>query len=179
MLHIEHAHICGLSLGGVIALWFAVHYPTRIKSAIFADTAARIGSEEIWDARIDAVRAGGMGAVRDAVLARFLSETFRQRHPETTQQIGAMIEATDPAGYIGTCAALRAADLREIVSAIHVPSLILVGALDVSTPPSQSQELHTAIAGSQLVIFPDVAHLSNVEQAEAFSKNVLAFVTRS
>jgi 3-oxoadipate enol-lactonase len=179
MLHIEQAHICGLSLGGAIALWFSAHYPSRVTSAIFANTAAKIGSEEIWNARIEAVSAGGMLSICDAVLARFLSEKFRWQHPEMTQKIGAMIEATDPAGYIGACAALRDVDLREIVGTIHVPSLILGGELDMSTPPAQARELHAAIGGSQLVIFPDVAHLSNIEQPEEFSKNMLDFVTHA
>ncbi len=177
-LQIERAHICGLSLGGMVALWFAAHNPDRVARAVFANTAARIGTEEIWEARIDAVRKGGMAAVRDAVLARFLSEKFRQQHPERTQQVAEMIEAINPIGYIGSCAALLDADLRGMVSAIHSPSLILAGELDASTPPAQSGELHTAIAGSQLVILHGAAHLSNVEQPEAFSKYMLSFLAQ-
>ncbi len=175
-LQIERAHICGLSLGGIIALSFVSQYPERVIRAVFANTAARIGTEEAWDARIDTVRKGGMAAIRDAVLARFLSTGFRQRHPEVAQKIGAMVEATNPVGYIGACAALRDADLRGTISTIHAPSLILGSELDESTPPSQAEELHAAIAGSKLVIFPQTAHLSSVEQPEAFSEHVLHFL---
>lgn len=178
-LQIARAHICGLSLGGMIALWFVSHYPERVMNAVFANTAARIGTTETWNTRIEAVKMGGMAAVRDTVLARFLSEGFRQRHPEVAQQIGAMIETTNPAGYIGACAALRDADLHERLVAIHVPSLIIAGELDESTPPSQSRELHAAIAGSQLVIFPETAHLSNVEQPERFNQCILAFLDQA
>lgn len=178
-LQIERAHVCGLSLGGMIALWFAARYPDRLARAVFANTAARIGTEEIWNARIEAVRTGGMGAVRDVVLARFLSEGFRQRHPEVVRQIGEMVEATNPVGYMGACAALRDADLREILAAIRAPSLIIAGTLDEATPPSQSRELHTAITGSELVVLREAAHLSNVEQPEEFSKAVLAFLVHS
>jgi 3-oxoadipate enol-lactonase len=177
-LQIERTHICGLSLGGMIALWFAATFPDRITSAIFANTAARIGTEETWNARIDTVRRGGMGAIRDAVLARFLSEGFRQRNPQVARHIGEMIEATNPIGYIGACAALRDADLREMVPTIHVPSLIVAGELDESTPPAQVRELHTAITGSELVEFKEVAHLSNVEKPEDFSQQMLAFLAR-
>jgi 3-oxoadipate enol-lactonase len=159
-LQIERTHICGLSLGGVIALWFAATYPDRVLSAVFANTAARIGTEETWNTRIDAVRMGGMAAIREAVVARFLSEGFRQRHPEMTRRMSEMIEATSPIGYIGACAALRDADLREMVSTIDVPSLILAGELDESTPASQARELHAAI--------------SNVEKPEEFSQCILA-----
>jgi len=175
-LQIERAHICGLSLGGLIALWFVAQYPERVSSAIFANTAARIGSGEIWNARIAAVRAGGMAAVRDATLGRFFSESFRQQEPEIVRLIGEMVVATNPVGYIGACIALRDADLRTMVKKIRVPSLILAGELDESTPPSQAQELHAAIAGSQLVIFPKVAHLSNVELFEKFNQALQNFL---
>ena len=175
-LQIDRAHICGLSLGGVIALWFSAKYPNRVASALFANTAARIGTEESWNTRIEAVRTGGMGAILDMVLARFLSEGFRQRHLEVTRLIGEMIKATNPKGYIGACAALRDADLRDILATIHVPSLILAGELDEATPPSQARELHAAITGSELVVLPEAAHLSNVEQPEEFSKHVLTFL---
>jgi pimeloyl-ACP methyl ester carboxylesterase len=112
-LGIEQAHVCGLSLGGMVALWFAASYPERVARAVFANTAAR-----------------------------FLSEAFRRKHPDVAQQMSEMIEATNPRGYIGGCAALRDADLQEILAAIHVPSLILAGELDEATPPWQAQELH-------------------------------------
>ncbi len=175
-LKIEQAYICGLSLGGIVALWIAIHHPERLMRAVFANTAARIGSLEIWDARIDAVRTGGMGAIRDATLARFLSQDFRRMHPDVVQQFSAMLEATDPDGYIGACAALREADLREMLTSIHVPSLIIAGELDESTPPSQARELHAAITGSKLIEFGRSAHLSNTEQPEAFSNAVLDFL---
>jgi 3-oxoadipate enol-lactonase len=120
----------------------------------------------------------GMAAVRDGVLARFLSERFRRRHPEIVQQISEMVESTNPKGYMAASAALRDTDLQKTMAAIHIPSLILASELDESTPPSQSQQLHAAIAGSELVILREVAHLSNVEQPEEFSRHVLSFLMR-
>jgi 3-oxoadipate enol-lactonase len=177
-LRIERAHVCGLSLGGMIALWLTANHPDRVAHAVFANTAARIGNMEMWNARIDAVRTGGMEAIRDAILARFLSEKYRLGHPEVVQQISETLVAINPNGYISACEALLEEDLHHVLSSIHSPSLILVGALDVATPPSQSQELHSAIAGSQLVIFPETAHLSNVEQSETFTNAILAFLAR-
>jgi 3-oxoadipate enol-lactonase len=172
-LSIARVHICGLSLGGMIGLWLAIHHPERIERAVFAHTAARIGTAEGWNARIEAVRAGGMAAVREAIVARFLSDGFRARHPETAHWLGDMLEATDPEGYIAACAALREADLRHLIHKIQIPSLILSGALDQATPPAQAEELHCAIRGSELIIFPGVAHLSNVEQPDAFNACLL------
>jgi 3-oxoadipate enol-lactonase len=173
-LSIAPAHICGLSLGGMIALWLAVHHPERIERAVFANTAARIGTVDGWNERIDAVRVGGMAAVRSTVVARFLSDGFRARHPETAHWIGDMVEGTNPAGYIAACAAVRDADLRHLIHRIRVPSLILTGALDEATPPAQAHELHKAIHGSDLIVFPGVAHMSNVEQPEAFNACLLS-----
>ncbi len=145
-LRIERAHICGLSLGGIVALWFAASYPDRVVRAVFANTAARIGTQESWNARIEAVRTGGMSAVRDMVLARFLSEGFRRKHPEVVRNLGEMLEATNPCGYMEACAALREADLRTALTVIRIPSLIIAGGLDESTPPSQARELTAVLA---------------------------------
>ena len=176
-LQIEQANICGLSLGGIVALWLAITHPERVThAAIFANTAARIGTEESWNARIEAVKTGGMAAIRDAVVARFLSAGFREHNPEVTQQISNMVGMTNPMGYSGACAALRDADLRTLVSTIHAPSLIIAGALDESTPPSQARELHTGIARSQLIVFDEVAHLSNIERPKEFSEYALNFL---
>lgn len=175
-LQIEQTQLCGLSLGGMIALWFTITYPTRVTRAVFANTAARIGTVERWNERIDAVKTNGMAAIRDASLTRFLSADFRQRNPEMTQQIGEMIEATPTTGYSGACAVLRDTDLRELVSTIHIPALILAGELDTSTPPSQARELHAALTGSQIHTFADVAHLSNVERPIEFSNYLQTFL---
>ncbi len=173
-LSIGRINICGLSLGGMIALWLAIRHPERIERAVFANTAARIGTADGWNARIGAVESGGMAAVREAVVARFLSEAFRARNPETAQWVGDMLEATNPEGYIAACVALRDADLRPLIDRIQVPSLVLAAALDESTPPAQAEELHNTIRGSELIIFPNVAHLSNVEQPDAFNACLLS-----
>ncbi len=176
-LQIEQAHICGLSLGGMVALWFAANFPERVTRAVFADTAARIGTAESWSTRIAQVRAGGMGAVGEMVLARFLTERFRRHHPDVALQVRNMIESTNPQGYISACVALRDADLHAALHAICVPSLIIVGEEDEATPPAQAQDLHSALKGSELVALREAAHLSNVEQPEAFRSAVLAFLS--
>ncbi|HET9493692.1 MAG TPA: 3-oxoadipate enol-lactonase [Chloroflexia bacterium] len=172
---LERAHICGLSLGGLTALWLAATHPERVSRAVFANTAARIGSSETWNARIEAVRAGGMASVRDAVVSRFLSPGFQARDPGTTGRFGDMVEATDPGGYIAACAALATTDLRPIVPNITAPSLIISGALDEATPPSQAAELHRAIPGSEMAAL-DAAHLSSLEQPTAFNALLLRFL---
>jgi 3-oxoadipate enol-lactonase len=160
-LDVLQANVCGLSLGGLV----------------FANTAARIGSVETWSARIEMVRAGGMAAIRDAVLARFLSAGFREREPEVAANVGAMLLATPPEGYVGCCAALRDADLRNLISTIEAPSLVIGGELDEATPPAQAEDLHGGIVPSELMVIPGVAHLSNLEAPELFSRRLLELVT--
>ena len=175
-LHVERAHLCGLSLGGLTALWVAAYHRERVGRAVFANTAARLGTTQSWDDRMRAVRAGGMTAISDTVVGRFLGARFRAAHPDVARRIGDMVEATPPAGYLAACAALRDADLRDVVSRIRAPSLIVAGELDESAPLRQSEELHAAIAGSELVVLPGAAHLTNVEQAEEFTRIVSTFL---
>lgn len=176
-LDIERANLCGLSLGGLVALWLAIHKPARVGRTVFANTAARIGSDETWRSRIQAVQSGGMAAIRDAVLARFLSADFREQHPDVTESVGRMLLATPPEGYVGCCAALRDADLRNLVSTVDAPSLVIGGELDEATPPAQAEDLHAGIVPSQLMVIPRVAHLSNLEAPELFSRRVLEHLT--
>jgi len=175
-LDIERAVVCGCSLGGVIALWLAANRPERLTGAVLANTGAKIGTNESWDARIAAVRAGGTVAVRDQVVGRFLTPEFRARDPETTALIAGMIEATNPEGYIAACEALRATDLRADASRVRVPVLIVGSERDQSTPPELSRELHASIDGSELVMIADAAHLSNVEQPDQFNRVLRRFV---
>jgi 3-oxoadipate enol-lactonase len=175
-LGIERAHVCGLSLGGVIAQWLAIYHSQRVARVVLADTAARIGTDSMWNERIAAIRAGGMRAIREAVIGRFLTEPFREHHPDVTKRLGETLEATPVQGYIAACEALRDADLRPVAGSIQASTLVVVGALDVATPPEQAYELHSMIAGSALVEIPRAAHLANVEQPDVFNERVLAFL---
>lgn len=175
-LELERVNLCGLSLGGMVALWVAANHPERVQRAVFANTAARIGTTDSWNTRISAVGSGGTAAVRDTVLGRFLSRDFRARRPDVAQTIGGMVTATPPLGYVAACAAVRDADLNAILPKIRAPSLIICSEWDESTPARQGEELHAAIPGSKLVMLKKAAHLSNVEQSDLFSASVLDFL---
>jgi len=172
---VERAYVCGISLGGMVAQWLTAHHPERVVRAVFANTGACIGTSASWEDRIARVRSGGMSAIREPVMSRFFSTPFRVRHPEVDNRISAMLSAINPDGYIATCQALRDADIRGSVGRIHTPTLIMTGALDESTPIALSQELHAAIPGSELMIIPDCAHLSNLEAADTVNEQALRF----
>lgn len=172
---LARAHVCGLSLGGLTAMWLGVHAAGRVDRLVLANTAARIGTTASWTDRMQLVRDRGMAGVADLALPRWLSEEYRERHPDTARRLRAMIERCPPEGYLGCCAALRDADLREAISTIGSPVLAIAGARDTTTPPSALAEIAGRIAGARMVTL-DGAHLTNVEQADAFTAALLEFL---
>jgi 3-oxoadipate enol-lactonase len=169
---VASAHVCGLSLGGITAQWLAIHAAGRMNRLVLANTVARIGSPEIWRARAETVLAQGMGAVADGAIGRFFSEPFRTTAPETAMIFRRILMETPPQGYAGCCATLRDSDLRCGLGGIISPTLVIGGTLDVSTPPAEAAALAREIPGASLVIL-DAAHLSNIEQPEAFNAALL------
>jgi 3-oxoadipate enol-lactonase len=177
-LKVDRAVLCGCSLGGVIALWLSVNHAERVRGAVLANTGAKVGTDESWNTRIAAVREGGTASVATLVVGRFLSEEFRLRNPTTTSLISGMLVATDPAGYVAACEALRDVDLRPFAPNVRVPTLVVGSDRDESTPPALAHELHAAIPGSELVIIPGAAHLSNVEQPALFNASLVRFLEK-
>jgi 3-oxoadipate enol-lactonase len=175
-LQIERPHICGLSLGGMIALWMASSHPERVDRAIFANTAARIGSNQTWTERIAAVEKGGMDAIVSLVARRFLSEPFRQQASETTHVVSEIILQTPALGYIASYAALCDVNLQDLASTIQAPSLIIGSELDESTPVDQAMQLQDLILESKLGVIPRAGYLSNIKQPEAFNGLVRQFL---
>jgi 3-oxoadipate enol-lactonase len=171
----RQAHICGISLGGLTAMWLGVNAPDRVSSLILANTAARIGSVQSWTDRMTLVQERGMGSVAEMAIPRWFSPRYRQRHDEVVTQFKTMVETCPTAGYLGCCAALRDEDLREAISKISCPVLVVAGSTDEATPPEGLRFIHEQIAGSKMLTL-DAAHLSNVEQSEAFTSAVMGFL---
>lgn len=172
---VSHAHVCGVSIGGLTALWLGVHAAHRVDRLVLANTAARIGSRDLWDERMRLARIGGLAALADATMARWFTAAYRDAAPATVATVRGTFVDVSVAGYVGCCAALRDADLRHASAAVQAPTLVVTGRHDVATPPGDGHALASAIAGAALVEF-DAAHLSNVECAAAFTEAVLAFL---
>ena len=166
--------LCGVSIGGLTALWVALQAPDRVRRVVLANTAAQIGDAGMWAARIKTVRDDGLGALADATMTRWFTPEFRAARPEVVARFHTTIAHTDAAGYAGCCAALRDADLRALVSQVACPTLVVTGRHDPATPPAQGQWLSEQIAGARLVEL-DAAHLANVERADDFNAAVLDF----
>ena len=172
------AHVCGISLGGITAQWLGLNAADRIGRLVFANTAARIGTVDSWTERIQLVHQQGMSAVADMAMPRWFSPPFHQRDPETVHAFRAMLQNCPVDGYLGCCAALRDADLRDQVSHISAPTLLVASTADTATPPEGLAFIHDRVQGSELVTF-DSGHLSNVECAGEFTAAVLDFLKDS
>lgn len=171
-LGIETAQVCGLSKGGMVGQWLGIHAPERISRLVLANTSAHIGQPEVWNRRIETVRAEGMAAIRDGVIERWFTAPFRERAPEAVEHLAALLLATDPEGYAAACAAVRDMDQRSELPRIQAPTLVIAGRHDLATPPAQATLLTGAIPDARLVTL-EAAHISNVEAAEAFTAAVL------
>jgi 3-oxoadipate enol-lactonase len=175
---VERAHVCGLSIGGLTAIWLGINAPDRLASLVLASTAARIGNAALWNERIRQVETTGLEDVADAAMTRWFTEPFRTTHPDVVATFRQMVAMSPPAGYIGCCAALRDADLREAIAAIESPTLVISGVEDKATSPADAEALRAGIRGARLITF-DAAHLPNVELAGPFNARVLAFISAS
>nr|WP_276617560.1 3-oxoadipate enol-lactonase [Pseudomonas sp. TMW22089] len=178
-LHIERAHFCGLSMGGLIGQWLGIHAGERLNKLVVCNTAAKIGEPSVWNPRIEMVLRDGpeaMAGLRDASIARWFTADYAQAHPEQVKRITDMLAATSPQGYAANCAAVRDADFRDQLAAIKVPTLVIAGTEDAVTPPSGSHFIQEQVAGAQYAEF-HAAHLSNVQAGDAFSQRVLAFLS--
>ncbi len=174
-LNIAKAHWCGLSKGGMVGQWLAANAPERLDRVILANTSSRMGPPDIWNARIAATRKDGMAAIADTTIERWFTAGFRKRAADTVATIRAMILATPPQGYAACCAAIRDMDQREAVRGVKKPVMVIIGKEDPATTPEMGDLLAGSIPGAKSVKL-DAAHLSNVEQPEAFSKAVVDFL---
>ena len=165
-LHISNASVVGLSVGGMIAQGIVALRPDLVSALILCDTAHKIGTEEMWNERITAIEANGLEALVDSVMERWFTAEYRR--PDNADFAGytAMFTRTPLAGYLGTCAALRDADLTESTRALQLPALLIVGDEDGSTTPELVKSTADLIAGSRFEIVVGAGHLPCIEKPD-------------
>ncbi len=168
-------HFCGLSMGGQIGMWLAANAPQRLNKVVLCSTGAKIGTPEMWNARIATVRKEGMKNVAAAAIERWFTPAFRVKNPSTIAKIQKILETTNLEGYAACCAGLRDFDFREQLSKIRTPALLVSGTHDPATTPADGQFLADHIAGARYVEL-NGAHLSNIEDARRFTQEVSAFL---
>ncbi|MET3803363.1 3-oxoadipate enol-lactonase [Nakamurella sp. UYEF19] len=168
-LDLGRVHLAGLSLGGMVSMSLASRRPDRVESLSVVCTSAYLPPARGWLDRAASVRAGGTGAVADAVVARWFTPDFQWNRPEVVVRYRDMIASISPAGYAACCEAIAAMDLRADLASITAPTLVIAGSEDPATPPDHQRAIASAISGARLEILGPAAHLANVEQAEAVS----------
>src|SRR5882757_4887169 len=176
-LNIQKTHWCGLSMGGMVGQWLGANAPERFNKIILANTACYYPDPTNWLNRIKAVREVGIASVADTVIAGWLTSDFREREPQITANMKAMLIASPVQGYLACCEALSTLDQRALLARIKSPTLVIAGRHDMSTPVAAGEFIRSQIPGASLTIL-DAAHISNVEQPHAFTDAVIGFLTQ-
>lgn len=175
-LGIGRAIVCGLSVGGLIAQGLYRRRPDLVRALILCDTAHRIGTAEMWDARIAAIEAAGLESMIEPVMERWFTPAFRAPGNPAYGGYRAMFARQSPAGYAAICAAIRDADFTEAARAIAVPTLCVVGDQDGATPLELVRSMADLIPGARFEIIADAGHLPCVEQPEVLSALIRSFI---
>jgi 3-oxoadipate enol-lactonase len=175
-LKIGKAIICGLSVGGLIAQGLALERPDLVRGLILCCTASKIGTADLWDARIRIVEEGGLAVVAEGTMTRWFTPSFRT--PDNPLFAGArtMFLRQDARGYTGTCAALRDADFTAAVSTITAPVLCIAGDGDGSTPPDLVEALARRMKKSDFAVIENSGHLPCLEQPGKLAQLITSFL---
>ena len=175
--NVSEAVVCGLSLGGMVAMTLALMADTRVSALVLACTSAAM-DKSVWEARLQLLRANGMPAIVDTVLERFFSTEFRRTYPDDVETTRAGLLCMNPLGYAGCGAAIRDMILANAIAGIAVPTLVIAGTTDTSTPyAGHGDRIAAAIANAQTAML-DAAHLAAVEAPSEFAAALRLFVRK-
>ena len=175
-LDIIEAEYCGLSIGGRVGTVLGSRYAHRFsKLALVCGGVGDPSKAPFWAQRIQAVQDKGMIAAADASVSRWFPDDFASMHPQKFSKMHAMVASCDVAGYVQACKALQYQDTREAANNIAVPTLVVSGAHDASTPIAELRAMSDMINGAQYVEL-DAGHIMNVENPNAFNRALLGFL---
>ena len=174
-LHIDQAHFCGLSMGGVTGQWLGINAGTRINSLVLANTAAKVGNSEAWLSRAAAVRANGLQSLADTAASRWFSPAFIEQQSAAVTALSDHLAGESAEGYASCCEALADADLRDQISAIANTTMIVAGEYDPVTTVADATFMQQKIPHSHTVVLA-ASHISNIEAEQAFTKALLSFL---
>jgi len=181
-LSLAQAVVCGLSMGGYIALAFLARFPGAVKALILANTRAAADGDQAREARFASARKAyddGVPSIAEALLPKMLTEATLDHRPTLRTYVYAMMTRQPPGGVAAALRGMAARpDRSEWIKSINIPTLIIAGSADTLIPPAESETMARAIAGSKLIVIPDAAHLSNIENPEAFNAAVRAFIRK-
>ena len=177
MLEIRNCLFVGLSIGGLIAQGLAVKRLDLVRAMVLSNTGAKIGTAEIWDGRIDAIREGGLEAVVDATMERWFTKAFLQS-PELEHWRNLML-ATPVGGYIGCAEAIKGTDFYTPTSGLRLPTLGIAGSEDGATPPDLVRETVGLVPASEFALIRRSGHLPHVEQPDEYARLLTEFMKKT
>ena len=166
---------CGLSMGGMVGQWLGANAPERIDRLILSNTHSYYPDKALWDERIKNAREKGLTVAVEPTMERWFSKEFRERAPDAIAGMREMFLQTQLDGFVGCCEAIRNMDLRDTHARISAPTLVIVGRRDPATPPEAGKEIQARVKGAKLAEL-DAAHISNIEQPQAYTDAVLRFL---
>lgn len=174
----DHVNWVGLSMGGITGQAIALHHPDRLNSLALCNTRGHSpeGRKALRLKRIELVRNEGVKPMVEGCIRGYFSEKFAHAHPELMDDVREMVRGTSPLGVIGYSHALSAHNYSPRLHEILVPTLIIVGEDDESTPLRQSEEMLERIPGARMVVLPTAKHLSNMECVAEFNEALLEFL---
>lgn len=176
-LSIDKAFFCGISMGGLIGQWLAINAPERIESLVIANTAPKIGNEQGWNERAALVRKEGLKDIAESAPSRWFTPEFYAACPKMVNELLVNLKNTSPEGYASCCEALAHTDLRESISKITIPTLIISGDKDPVTTVDDAKVMQSQIHDSQKVILL-ASHISNVEAESEFNSLLKQFLNK-
>jgi len=179
-LAVDRAVVCGLSMGGYIALRAVERHPERFRGLVLCDTRSEADTNEAKVKRaetIAAVRSRGVRAFAEEFVKLVLAPQTIAANTSVVQKVKEMIVANNTLGVCGTLLALAArTDTTPALPAMNLPALILVGEHDTLTPPADAKAMTQALPDAELHIIPDAGHMSNLENPAAFNERLLGFL---
>ena len=176
---IKRAVFCGLSVGGLICQGLWQKRPDLVKKLILCDTAPKIGTVDVWNARIDAIATGGLESIADNVMERWFTPDFHQERADELAGYRTMLCRQSAAGYASTCKAIRDSDFTDGLSTISVPVLCVVGDQDGSTPVEIVKAAADGIKGARFEVIEGCGHIPCVEQPEALAELLQTFLKKA
>lgn len=176
---IKRAVFCGLSVGGLICQGLWQKRPDLVKKLILCDTAPKIGTVDVWNARIDAIAKGGLESIADNVMERWFTPDFHQERADELAGYRTMLCRQSAAGYASTCKAIRDSDFTDVLSTISVPVLCVVGDQDGSTPVEIVKAAADGIKGARFEVIEGCGHIPCVEQPEALAELLQTFLKKA
>ena len=177
-LKISSVIAVGLSVGGLVVQALAAARPELVRALVISNSAAKIGTAEMWAARIGAVKSNGLSSIADGILERWFSKSFHVNKPNDLALYRNMLVRTSGEAYIACCEALRDADYLDRASSIKVPTLCIVGEHDGATPPALVQDTAHRIAGSHFELMAGLGHLPCIEDPRGYANLLKTFAEK-